>query len=308
MLDDDNAWTYWSRSDAFTMALNLGANPRSREGLARAIEACVAPSPRVAGGGRADRAASRTGLALVRRARRRGDARSATRCGAGETLDPERAARVLALFRMTLPDDGRWRARAGHPVYLILAMTSDGWCGSSRRTWSPACRRRRRAGGLSTDARPSRSASSCTRRLVGPMGQPRLMPVAVLPDAPARPRLDAAWPARRGRELLRRRGRAVGLFAGDRALPRQPRLGPALDLGRAAAGRRTEVEIAPSPSIPTRARRWPRASATSSRRSAMPAAVQARVAAFFDARSTSSAASSSEGGSPDRRGTRPPRR
>jgi Family of unknown function (DUF6352) len=42
VLDDENSWTYWSRSDAFTMALNLGSNPRSREGLARAIEAWVA--------------------------------------------------------------------------------------------------------------------------------------------------------------------------------------------------------------------------------------------------------------------------
>src|SRR5689334_11405109 len=42
VLDDANAWTYWSRSDAFTMALNLSSNPRSREGIARVIEVWIA--------------------------------------------------------------------------------------------------------------------------------------------------------------------------------------------------------------------------------------------------------------------------
>ena len=41
ILDDGNAWTYWSRSDAHTMALNIGSSPRSREGLARVIEVWV---------------------------------------------------------------------------------------------------------------------------------------------------------------------------------------------------------------------------------------------------------------------------
>ncbi|WP_336493130.1 DUF6352 family protein, partial [Methylobacterium nigriterrae] len=39
VMTDENAWTYWSRSDAFTMALDVAANPKSHEGLARAIEA-----------------------------------------------------------------------------------------------------------------------------------------------------------------------------------------------------------------------------------------------------------------------------
>jgi hypothetical protein len=37
VLNDDNAWTYWSRSDAHTMVLPFGADPKAREGLARAV-------------------------------------------------------------------------------------------------------------------------------------------------------------------------------------------------------------------------------------------------------------------------------
>ena len=29
VMDDDNAWTYWSRSDAHAMAINLGGNAQS---------------------------------------------------------------------------------------------------------------------------------------------------------------------------------------------------------------------------------------------------------------------------------------
>lgn len=36
-----NAWTYWSRSDAHTMALNFGGDPLARAGLAQAIAAFV---------------------------------------------------------------------------------------------------------------------------------------------------------------------------------------------------------------------------------------------------------------------------
>lgn len=41
ILDDDNAWTWWSRSDAHTMVQDFGGNPASRLGLARVIEAFV---------------------------------------------------------------------------------------------------------------------------------------------------------------------------------------------------------------------------------------------------------------------------
>src|SRR5258705_8697164 len=42
VMDDENAWTYWSRSDAHAMVMNIGGNPKARAGLCRAIERWVA--------------------------------------------------------------------------------------------------------------------------------------------------------------------------------------------------------------------------------------------------------------------------
>ncbi len=125
VLDDANVWTYWSRSDAFTMALNLGSNPRSREGLARAIEVwvrhllhvdvAVEPLERIE-----DRD-WRWFVGLDAEATRIGNA-----LWAGEPVEEATQARVLALFRMTFSDPSIMIERAaGHPVYLILAMTPD---------------------------------------------------------------------------------------------------------------------------------------------------------------------------------------
>jgi len=115
VLDDASAYSYWSRSDAFTMVLNLGSNPKSRAALARAIEvwvrhllgAPVAVEP----------------LAEVRDDDWRwfvGLDAEGTRLGnalwQGEALSDEERARILALFRLQL---GATR------VYLILAMTAD---------------------------------------------------------------------------------------------------------------------------------------------------------------------------------------
>lgn len=41
VLIEENAWTYWSRSDAHTMALNFGGDAKARDGLAQAIRAFV---------------------------------------------------------------------------------------------------------------------------------------------------------------------------------------------------------------------------------------------------------------------------
>lgn len=41
VLSDDNAWTYWSRSDAHSMALNFGGDAKARAGLATALAAFV---------------------------------------------------------------------------------------------------------------------------------------------------------------------------------------------------------------------------------------------------------------------------
>ena len=42
VMDDDNAWTYWSRSDAHAMVMNIGGNPKARAGLCRVIERWIA--------------------------------------------------------------------------------------------------------------------------------------------------------------------------------------------------------------------------------------------------------------------------
>lgn len=125
VLDDGNAWTYWSRSDAHTMALNLGSNPKSRAGLARAVERFVAhllhvtvtvepiaemrdPDWRWFTG--LDAEATRLGNALWR----------------GEALSPDEAGRIVSLLRLTFADTTRVEPKVrGRPVYLILAMTPD---------------------------------------------------------------------------------------------------------------------------------------------------------------------------------------
>ena len=121
----DNAWTYWSRSDAFTMALDLGSDPRARQALARAIECwvehllaieiAVEPRARIADADwrwfvGLDAEATAIGNALWR----------------GEPPAAEAQARVLALFALTFRDPARVSSRVGgSPVYLLLAMTPD---------------------------------------------------------------------------------------------------------------------------------------------------------------------------------------
>jgi hypothetical protein len=125
VLDDANAWTYWSRSDAFSMALNIGANPRSREGLARVVETwvrhllhvevSVEPVTRIEDPDwrwfvGLDAEATRIGNALWR----------------GDAVDEDAMSRVLALFRLTFAERDRVDPKAaGSPVYLLLAMTPD---------------------------------------------------------------------------------------------------------------------------------------------------------------------------------------
>src|SRR5215207_642148 len=125
VLDDANGWTYWSRSDAFSMALNIGANPRSREGLARVIESCVRHLLHVE--------AAVEPIARIEEPDWRwfvGFDAEATRIGnalwRGDAVDEDAMSRVLALFRLTFAERDRVDPKAaGSPVYLLLAMTPD---------------------------------------------------------------------------------------------------------------------------------------------------------------------------------------
>jgi hypothetical protein len=125
VLDDANAWTYWSRSDAFTMALNLGANPRSREGIARVVEVWVRHLLNVdVTVEPIDRIEDRDWRWFV------GLDAEGTSIGntlwTGEAIDSEASSRVLALFSLTFAQGIPVEARvAGHPTYCFLAATPD---------------------------------------------------------------------------------------------------------------------------------------------------------------------------------------
>jgi hypothetical protein len=125
IMTDETAWTYWSRSDAFTMALNLGGNPKSRTGLARAIEAWIRHM------------LGTTVLVTPERGLHDEDWRwfvgldaEASRIGnalwQGRKVTAAEQQRVLAVFRLNFADDAQvLPAVKGHPVWLLLAETPD---------------------------------------------------------------------------------------------------------------------------------------------------------------------------------------
>ena len=126
VLNEDNAQSYWERSDRFDFALDLTAGRRGHAALARviatflrhmlAIEAEIEPLIEVRNAPLAwyvglDAAATKIG----------------DRLWDGGELDPQTAARVLGLYRLTFRDATRLPPRlAGEGVYLILATTPDG--------------------------------------------------------------------------------------------------------------------------------------------------------------------------------------
>ena len=125
VMNDDNAATYWERSDRFDMALDLTAGRRGLEALSlvlkrfiehlHGVEVEVAPLIEVRDAPLTwyvglDAEASRIGDALWR----------------DEPLDEATRARVIGLFRVRFCDPGAVDARvSGEPVYLLLAMTAD---------------------------------------------------------------------------------------------------------------------------------------------------------------------------------------
>lgn len=125
VMDDGNAWTYWSRSDANSMAMNLGANPAARHGLAKAIARWT---EHLTG--------ARVSVEPVAKMEDRdwrwfvGLDTEGTRIGnmiwRGEAVSPDEIARIAALFRLDFANqslvDDKMR---GKPVWLILGMTRD---------------------------------------------------------------------------------------------------------------------------------------------------------------------------------------
>jgi hypothetical protein len=125
VMDDDNAWTYWSRSDAHAMAMNLGGNPKARAGLCRAIERWIAHLTGV--NSSVDTVASiedrdwRWFIGLDSEGTRIGNA---LWNGASPGMDA--ADRIVALMQLSIADVALVDERVGSkPVYLILAMGAD---------------------------------------------------------------------------------------------------------------------------------------------------------------------------------------
>ena len=125
VLNDDNAATYWERSDSFDMALDLSAGRRGPAALAAVLQRwiahlldiAVAVEPVAEPGDVAlswyvglDAEATRLGDALWR----------------GGALDPDEGASMIAVFRLTFADRSLVLERlAGEPIYLILAMNTE---------------------------------------------------------------------------------------------------------------------------------------------------------------------------------------
>jgi hypothetical protein len=125
VMDDENAWTYWSRSDAHAMVMNIGGNPKARAGLCRVIERWVAHLLGIAVN--VETVASiqdrdwRWFVGLDSEGTRIGNA-----LWNGAALDRTAAERIVALMRMDIEDARLVDERVGaRPIYLILAMGAD---------------------------------------------------------------------------------------------------------------------------------------------------------------------------------------
>lgn len=125
VINDENAGSYWERSDRFDMALDLTA---SREGLAALAEAMrrwiahvLSIEVNIEAVMELKDAALTWYVGLDADGTKIGD-----RLWHGEDIDEATMARVVGLFRLTFRDPSLMLDKvAGEPVYLILAMSPD---------------------------------------------------------------------------------------------------------------------------------------------------------------------------------------
>lgn len=125
VMDDDNAWTYWSQSDAHAMVMNLGGNPKARDGLSRVIERWIAHllgiSVKVEAIPSIEDSDWRWFIGLDSEGTRIGNT-----LWNADTLGSEAEGRIVALMRLTFNDARVVDERVGtKPVYLVLAMDAD---------------------------------------------------------------------------------------------------------------------------------------------------------------------------------------
>jgi hypothetical protein len=125
VLVEENAETYWQRSDRFDMGFDLTAGRRGLAALAEVIARWIAHlvlPVTVEPLTRADNVDFTWYVGLDAQATRIGDA-----LWNGEELDEATRARIVGLFRLTITDAARVLDKArGKPIYLIMAMTPDG--------------------------------------------------------------------------------------------------------------------------------------------------------------------------------------
>jgi hypothetical protein len=121
VLTDDNAATYWERSERFDMALDLTAGRRGQaalgEALARFLRHLLALDVDIEPLVEMRDVPFTWYVGLDAEATRIGD-----HLWNGGTLDAATAERVVALYRMNLRSSA---AQAEGPIYLILAMTPE---------------------------------------------------------------------------------------------------------------------------------------------------------------------------------------
>ncbi len=125
VMDNTNAWTYWSRSDANSMVMNFGGNPASRNGLARAITTWITHLTGHRVSVEAADAMSdkdwRWFIGLDPEGTRIGNA-----LWRGDILAPDDIASTAAFFRLEFANQSIVNSKVrGKPVWLILGMSND---------------------------------------------------------------------------------------------------------------------------------------------------------------------------------------
>jgi len=125
VLNEDNAPSYWQRSDRFDMALDLSAGRRALRALGEVIERWIAHLLSLAVEVEPVIEAIDVNLAwyvgLDAEATAIGDA-----LWIRQELDQAARERIVGLYRLMLRDDGRVLDNAkGEPIYLITAMTPE---------------------------------------------------------------------------------------------------------------------------------------------------------------------------------------
>jgi hypothetical protein len=125
VITPENAQSYWQRSDAYDMAIDLTAGRDGLAALARAMQRWIGHLL-----GLTVEIEPLTELRDVNLSWYVGLDAEATRLGdllwQGDEIDEDTMRRVVGLFHLTMPDDARVIERVrGEPVYLILAMTED---------------------------------------------------------------------------------------------------------------------------------------------------------------------------------------